>query len=98
MAVVEFIGDEVSAAGYRLSGVDVQIAARGNVLSLVKQACERASLVLLGDSSARTIPARELDVLLANIDPPVLVVPDVRAVQDVPDIAYRVHNQLGMLE
>lgn len=98
MAVIEFIGDEVSAAAYRLCGVDVHVAGHGDALSLVKHACERASLVLVGSSAALTIPARERDDLLANVNPPVLVVPDVRGTQDVPDITYRIHNQLGMLE
>lgn len=98
MAVIEFIGDEVSATGYRLCGIDVRIAGHGNTLSLVKQACERASLVLVASSAVQTIPAGERDELLANVNPPVLVVPDVRGMQDVPDIAYRIRNQLGMLE
>ena len=98
MAVIEFIGDEVSAAGYRLCGIDVRIAERGNVVSLVKQACERASLVLLASSAARTIPASERDKLLASIQPPVLIVSDVRGMQTVPDITGRIYKQLGMLE
>lgn len=98
MAVVEFIGDEVSAAGYRLCGIDARVAVGGNALSLVTQACEHASLVLVASSVARNIPEKELDKLLENIQPPVLVVPDVRGTRDVPDIARRIHNQLGMLE
>jgi vacuolar-type H+-ATPase subunit F/Vma7 len=98
MAVVEFIGDEVSAAGYRLCGVDVHIATEKNVLALLQHACERASMVLLGSSAARSVPEKELDRLLANLQPPVLVVPDVRGRHHIPDIAHRVHSQLGMLE
>ena len=44
------------------------------------------------------IGTTELDELLATIQPPVLVVPDVRGLQDVPDIASRINKQLGMLE
>ena len=98
MSVAEFIGDEVSAAGYRLCGIDVRIANSSNVLSLVRESCERASLVLVGSSVSQYIPGTELDQLLANIQPPVLVVPDVRGLQDVPDIACRVNKQLGLLE
>lgn len=98
MSVTEFIGDEVSAAGYRLCGIDVHIADRHNALSLIKQACESASLVLIGSSTAQYLQARELDGLMENITPPVLVVPDVAGTQAVPDIATLIRKQLGMLE
>ncbi len=96
--VIEYIGDEVTAAGYRLCGVNVQIADRRNVFSLVQQACEHASLVLLGSGAAQYLHSTELDTLMANTSPPVLVVPDVCGKQSVPDIATRIHKQLGMLE
>lgn len=98
MSVAEFIGDEVSAAGYRLCGIDVHIADSSNALALIRQACQRASLVLIGSTTAHYIKPTELDALLASIQPPVLVVPDVRGLQAVPDIATRIRKQLGMLE
>ena len=98
MSVAEFIGDEVSAAGYRLCGIEVHIADSGNALSLIKKSCERASLVLVGSNMLQHIGTTELDELLAAIQPPVLVVPDVRGLQDVPDIASRINKQLGLLE
>jgi len=98
MSVAEFIGDEVSAAGYRLCGIDVHIANSSNALSLIRKSCERASLVLVGSSISQYIHRTELDQLLSNIQPPVFIVPDVCGLQDVPDIASRINKQLGMLE
>ncbi|MDX2486399.1 MAG: hypothetical protein QNL03_02765 [Gammaproteobacteria bacterium] len=98
MSVAEYIGDEVSAAGYRLCGVDVHIADRHNVSSLINQACKSASLVLVGSSTAQFLPAAELELLMENITPPVLVVPDIAGRQTVPDITTLIHKQLGMLE
>ena len=98
MSVAEFVGDEVSAAGYRLCGIEVHIADSANALSLIKKSCERASLVLVGSSISQYIHRTELDQLLANMQPPVLIVPDVRGLQDVPDIASRINKQLGLLE
>jgi hypothetical protein len=98
MSVAEFIGDEVSAAAYRLCGIDVHIAGSSNALSLIRKSCERASLVLVGSSISQYIHAAELDQLLASIDPPVLIVPEVRGLQDVPDIASRINKQLGLME
>ncbi len=98
ISVTAYIGDEISAAGYRLCGADVRIAGRHNVSSLINQACKSASLVLVGSSTAQFLPAAELDKLMANITPPVLVVPDVAGRQTVPDITALIHRQLGMLE
>jgi vacuolar-type H+-ATPase subunit F/Vma7 len=98
MSVTAFIGDEVSAAGYRLCGVEVHIADRSNALSLINQACKRASLVLVASSTASYLDKTQLDQLMATITPPVLVVPDVAGRQPVPDITTRIHRQLGMLE
>jgi len=95
---MEYIGDEVSAAGYRLCGVDTHVADRHSASSLVKQACERASLVLIGSSTAQYLRSTELNALMANTVPPVLIVPDVRGRHAVPDIANLIHRQLGMLE
>jgi len=98
MPVAEYIGDEISAAGYRLCGVEVQIANRHNALALVKQACARASLVLLGSNTALYINRKELDALMMSIQPPVMIVPDAGKLQGVPDITSLIHKQLGMLE
>jgi hypothetical protein len=40
----------------------------------------------------------ELDDLLVNIEPPVLIVPDIQGLHEVPDIVSRIHQQLGLLE
>lgn len=98
MSVTAFIGDEISAAGYRLCGVDVHIADSVNALSLIKQACESASLVLVSSSTAQYLTTGERAVLMENITPAIVVVPDIAAKQAVPDIATMIHKQLGMLE
>lgn len=98
MSVAEFIGDEVSAAAYRLCGIEVHVADSVNALSLIKSSCERADLVLVSSSTAQHIRVTELDALLANIQPPVLVVPDVCGRQHVPDISSRINKQLGLME
>ena len=98
MSVTVFIGDELSAAGYRLCGVDTQIADSGNVVSLVEQACEYASLLLLSSSVAQTLEQAQLDALMEKLSPPVLIVPAIAGQSLMPDIAGRIHKQLGMLE
>jgi len=98
MPVAEYIGDEISAAGYRLCGVDVHVADKHNALLLVKAACARASLVLLGSKTALYIDSKELETLMLNTQPSVMIVPDVGKLESVPDIAPLIYRQLGMLE
>ena len=107
MSVAEFIGDELTAAGYRLCGIDVHIVDSSNALLLIEQACESASLVLIGSNTAARLDSVELERLKKNIKPPVLIVDDL--VSDLgsdlgtdnrtlPDISILIHKQLGMLE
>jgi vacuolar-type H+-ATPase subunit F/Vma7 len=102
MPVPEFIGDEVSAAGYRLAGLNVTITDAtmntDRLQSLIRQACARTSLVLIGSESAIRLPQHELDALLSGTEPALVIVPDFRCSTPAPDLAARLHKQLGMLE
>jgi vacuolar-type H+-ATPase subunit F/Vma7 len=93
-----YIGDEVEAAGYRLAGLEVRVPDRDDLLALIGSACEQAPLVLIGAAAARKIPPAELDRLLASITPPVVIVPDVRQLAGLPDLATRLRGELGVLE
>ena len=81
-----------------MCGIETRVADRSNVLAMINDACERASLVLVSSSLLPYMRKAELDELLAKTRPPVLVVPDVRGVHEVPEIASRINKQLGLLE
>lgn len=102
MSVPEFIGDEVSAVGYRLCGLNVTVtdtvATADQLRPLIRQACARSSLVLIDSNTASRLQTAELDTLLAGIEPAVMIVPDIRCLQATPDLATRLHAQLGILE
>jgi vacuolar-type H+-ATPase subunit F/Vma7 len=98
MSLPVYIGDEIEAAGYRLAGLEVRVPIREELLPLILAACEQAPLVLIGAATARDIPPVELDRLLAQVTPPVVVVPDVRRRAGLPDLATRLRSQLGVLE
>ena len=93
-----YIGDEVSAAGYRLAGLQVQVPPADAVPEAVEAVCERAPLVLLGSDLASRMPAQQLDELLSRVQPAVVVVPDIRGRAGLPDLARRLRKQLGVLE
>jgi len=93
-----YIGDAVSAAGYRLAGLRVHVPESAALLAEIEQACADAPLVLLGADIAGRLPVVELDRLLSRLTPAVVVVPDVRGLASLPDLASRLRQQLGVLE
>lgn len=98
MSVPIYIGDAVSAAGYRLAGLRVHVPDTAELLVQVEQATVDASLVLLGADVAAQLPVAALDRLLSGVNPAVVVVPDVRGQAVLPDLANRLRQQLGVLE
>jgi vacuolar-type H+-ATPase subunit F/Vma7 len=98
VSVPIYIGDAVSAAGYRLAGLRVHVPDTAELLVQVEQATVDASLVLLGADVAAQLPVAALDRLLSGVNPAVVVVPDVRGQAVLPDLANRLRQQLGVLE
>jgi len=66
--------------------------------SQIEQAANDASLVLLGADLAAQLPVAALDRLLSAVSPAVVVVPDVRGQAELPDLANRLRQQLGVFE
>ena len=93
-----FIGDEVSACGYRLAGLQVRVPGRDELDAVLAAACEQAPLVLITAGVARWLPAAQLERLLAGVDPLLVVVPDVLGAAGADDVATRMRRQLGVLE
>ncbi len=93
-----FIGDEVSAAGFRLAGFCTEIPAPGEAALRLRQACEEAELVLVTAEVAARVPESELRRLQAAPRPLLLVVPDVRGRSAAPDLGAGLRRQLGLVE
>lgn len=91
-----YLGDEVSAAGYRLAGALVRTAQAGQAAAALAQARAQAPLVLLSATVAAGIGERELRAALAAPAPLLLIVPDLQAEVPLPDLAARLHAQLGL--
>ena len=98
MSVPVYIGDAVSAAGFRLAGLRIHVPDTTELVMQIEQAAIDAPLVLLGADLAAQLPVAELDRLLSAVTPAVVVVPDVRGQADLPDLATRLRQQLGVLE
>lgn len=98
MAAPVFLGDEVSAAGYRLGGAVVRTPASGEEASFFEWARREAPLVLVTADIAARLPPGLLARAFAAGQPLVLIVPDARRRMAPPDLARSVRHQLGMEE
>jgi len=96
MTVVVYLGDEVSAEGWRVTGARVRTPAEGEAGAALRAALAEAELVLLSSTVAAAIDTRTLQAALAATSPFVLVVPDPWGDVPVPDLAARLQAQLGL--
>jgi vacuolar-type H+-ATPase subunit F/Vma7 len=95
-AVFAYVGDAVSAAGFRLGGARTFTPAPGEEAAALAQACRTADLVLLSDDVAAALPHAELNALLAALQPMAAIVPRWREALSVRDPGERVRAQLGL--
>jgi len=96
MARVCFIGDEVTAAGYRLAGAATLTPEPGQIPDALERALEASELVLLSQACARLVPAARLERLLRSSSPLLLIVPDAVGGPAPPALAARVRRSLGI--
>lgn len=98
MRLCAFIGDEVSAAGFRLAGVEVHVPSRGQAAALFRRLLGEVPMVLITAEVSAWLPREELHRAIAADRPLVLVMPDVRGRAQPRDIAAALRRQLGMAE
>lgn len=91
-----FLGDELSAAGYRLAGVDARVPVPGDEAAGFEQALAEARVVMVGARCAKAIPAAALEAAQALLWPLVIVVPDWDGTQFAGSPADRVRRALGL--
>ena len=96
MSAPIYLGDEVVAAGYRLAGARVRTPPVGESAAALARACAESPLVLLSASLAARIGERQLRAALSALSPLVLIVPDLQGEVPMPDLAARLHAQLGL--
>jgi vacuolar-type H+-ATPase subunit F/Vma7 len=91
-----FIGDEVSASGWRLIGVRA-IAVDGDaVAQAFEAALDDAELLLVTAACAEELDGARLDAAVRRARPLVLVVPDAANRLAPPDLDRRVDRVLGI--
>lgn len=98
MTICALIADEVTAAGFRLAGVEVHVPEDWEVPDRFQQLLSRAQVLLVTAERAVHLPAMVLDQALADPQPLVLVIPDVGYRVEPPDVGARLRKQLGLAE
>jgi vacuolar-type H+-ATPase subunit F/Vma7 len=97
MARIVYIGDEVTAAGFRLAGLDTRLAGPGDAAEALRQAiADDAECILLSGQLAEFVPPAYLDEALVASEPLLALVPDIRGEGAPADIARQVRNALGI--
>ncbi len=91
-----YLGDEVSAAGYRLAGAQLRTPSAGDETAALAWARGQAPLVLMSAAVAAGVDADAQRAALSAPAPLVLIVPDLIGSAPVPDLAARLRAQLGM--
>lgn len=96
MAAPVFIGDEVTAAGYRLAGARILIPVAGDARGMFEAAMNDADLVLITAACATELGEGELDRAFRRGKPLVLVVPDAALSVEPADLSIEVDRVLGI--
>ena len=91
-----YLGDEVSAAGYRLAGALTRTPVAGEEAAALAWAGAHAPLVQVSAAVAAGVGEAALRRALAAPAPLVLVVPDRLGAVPLPDLAARLRAQLGI--
>ncbi|MDE2148458.1 MAG: hypothetical protein KGJ55_01240 [Gammaproteobacteria bacterium] len=99
MPGVVFVGDEVTASGYRLCGVRVLSPPLDQAAAAVRQVLGTAPMLLLVTARyAAAVPQAELEWALLVQRPPLLLVDDFGGQTVMPDLAGEIRRQLGLVD
>lgn len=93
-----FIGEEVTAAGLRLAGVEVHQPPPADIAALFQRLRAEAGLVLLDAAAAEALPPDLLAQALREQRPLVQVIPDLRGRHPPADRTAALKRQLGLAE
>ena len=97
MARVVYIGDEVTAAGFRLAGLETQVTDPGGAGEALRAALAGDDdCVLFSGQLAEYVPPALLQQALEGVEPLFAVVPDIRGLGAPPELVLEVRNALGI--
>ena len=98
MTVPLLIGDEITAAGFRLAGVRIRSPQDDELMRVLSWAQSNSSLIFITAEYVTKLTMDQQNSLLSQEHPPVVVIPDIRSNTPVEDLATQLREQLGVLE
>jgi vacuolar-type H+-ATPase subunit F/Vma7 len=96
MPLAIYIGDEVTAAGYRLAGVATRVPNAGEETAAFVRARREASIVLVSTALASRIGSKQLAAATRALSPLTVLVPDLLRETPLPAIAAQLRAELGL--
>jgi vacuolar-type H+-ATPase subunit F/Vma7 len=96
MSKLVFIGDEVSAAGWRLAGVDVTVPPQGAEESTLLKHLPKEGMLIITAEVADCISPALLEQILTSTSLLTHVVGDIQGQHQVTDYAGKLRTQLGL--
>jgi len=96
MMDILFIGDEISAAGFRLAGLDVLVPESGEEKYILDKINKNTDFIIITAQIAAAVPQHTMDHLMQIDRPLLLVITDMRNHMSSPDLALSLRSQLGM--
>lgn len=94
-----FIGDEVSAAGFRLAGVRIRTPEnRQELEQLLQWGHHNVSFIMITSNYMSMFSSSQREALLRQEIPPIVEVPDMRAQVVALNLAKQFREKLGVLE
>ena len=96
MSAPLFIGDELTAAGYRLAGARIRVTGDEDPAELLAWGRDQSPLVMVGADLAGRLPPETLEAALRSVTPLVVVVPDAGGAARPRDLAGWMREQLGV--
>jgi len=96
MSQAIFIGDELSAAGFRLTGIETMVPAPEDAGAALADARQRAGLVIMTAELAERVPAAELEAAMLAEAPALAILPDVLLRSEPPDLGKKLRSVLGI--
>lgn len=91
-----FIGDELSAAGFRLTGIETVVPEPEGVGAAFDDARKRAGLVILTAELANRVSPAELEAAMLAETPTLAIIPDVLLRAEPPDLGKKLRSVLGI--
>lgn len=91
-----YIGDEASAAGFRLAGLLTFSPSDEQLPGAFRRALRETDLLLIEVNYARRLPEQEVREAVEALAPLVLIVPDLLSRTPMRDLDQRLYGELGI--